>query len=70
LIFVSKPEWDGKRLLVICKREGGEQALVIAGLDNRITPFVAVAPLCATLEKPYGQGRGIWANPISSHGNN
>lgn len=43
----SRPEWDGKNLIVNGGSQGGGQALVAAGLDPAVTCCVALVPaLC------------------------
>lgn len=43
----SRPEWDGKNLIVSGGSQGGGQALVAAGLDPAVTCCVALVPaLC------------------------
>jgi len=43
----SRPEWDGKTLIVSGSSQGGGQALVAAGLDPRVTLCIAHVPaLC------------------------
>ena len=44
----SRPEWDGKTLIVYGVSQGGGQALVAGGLDPQITMVVAHVPaLCS-----------------------
>jgi cephalosporin-C deacetylase-like acetyl esterase len=45
--LTTRPEWDGKILIVEGSSQGGGQALVAAGLDPRITLCLAAVPaLC------------------------
>lgn len=55
----SQPEWDGRNLIVTGGSQGGAQALVAAGLDERVTLVSAGLPaLCdltaATIERRPG----------------
>ena len=43
----SRPEWDGRILIVSGGSQGGAQALAAAGLDPQVTCCVALVPaLC------------------------
>lgn len=42
--LTSQPEWDGKTLVVYGTSQGGFQALAAAGLDSRVSFFVAGVP--------------------------
>ena len=49
----SRPEWDGKNLIVYGGSQGGGQALVAAGLDPAVTCCVALVPaLCDHAASP------------------
>jgi len=58
--FLTKqPEWDGKRILVIGQSQGGGQALVAAGLDERVSDVVAILPaMCDWLGSLAGRKGG------------
>lgn len=47
--ITSRPEWDGKTLILYGSSQGGAQALAGAGLDERVTFFVAAVPGMADL---------------------
>jgi cephalosporin-C deacetylase-like acetyl esterase len=47
--LTQQPEWDGKTLIVEGSSQGGGQALVIAGLDHRITLCLASVPALSDL---------------------
>jgi cephalosporin-C deacetylase len=47
--LTQQPEWDGKRILVIGESQGGGQALVAAGLDQRVSAVVAIVPAMCDL---------------------
>jgi len=42
--LTSQPEWDGKTLIASGGSQGGGQALVASGLDNRVTEVNATVP--------------------------
>jgi cephalosporin-C deacetylase-like acetyl esterase len=65
--FLTKqPEWDGKRLLVIGESQGGGQALVAAGLDQRVSAVVAIVPaMCDWFGSLAGRMSG-WPQPFES----
>ena len=42
--LAEQPEWDGKTVIVYGSSQGGFQALVAAGLDNRVTFICAGVP--------------------------
>jgi len=43
-VLTAQPEWDGKRVIVYGASQGGYQAIAAAGLDARVTYFVAGVP--------------------------
>lgn len=43
-VLAARPEWDGKTVVVYGSSQGGAQALAAAGLDSRVTFFVAGVP--------------------------
>jgi cephalosporin-C deacetylase-like acetyl esterase len=42
--LTSQPEWDGRTLVVYGSSQGGAQAIAAAGLDSRVSFFVAGVP--------------------------
>jgi cephalosporin-C deacetylase len=42
--LTAQPEWDGRTVVVSGSSQGGAQAIVAAGLDSRVTFFVAGVP--------------------------
>ncbi len=42
--LTAQPEWDGRTVVVYGSSQGGAQALAAAGLDSRVTFFVAGVP--------------------------
>jgi cephalosporin-C deacetylase len=64
--LTRQPEWDGKRILVIGESQGGGQALVAAGLDNRVSAVVAIVPaMCDWFGSLSGRMSG-WPQPFES----
>lgn len=45
--LTSQPEWDGRTLIVMGASQGGGQAIVAAGLDERVTLASAAIPAMA-----------------------
>jgi len=45
--LASQPEWDGRHLIIQGSSQGGAQAVVGAGLDSRVSLFVAGVPAYA-----------------------
>jgi cephalosporin-C deacetylase len=65
--FLSRqPEWDGKRILVIGESQGGGQALVAAGLDNRVSAVVAIVPAMCDWFGVLNGRMGGWPQPFES----
>ena len=66
--FLTKqPEWDGKRILVIGESQGGGQALVAAGLDNRVSAVVAIVPAMCDWFGTLAGRMGGWPQPFESN---
>jgi cephalosporin-C deacetylase-like acetyl esterase len=65
--LTRQPEWDGKRFLVIGESQGGGQALVAAGLDQRVSAVVAIVPaMCDWFGSLEGR-MGGWPQPYESN---
>lgn len=43
-VLTAQPEWDGRTVIVYGSSQGGAQAIAAAGLDARVTFFVAGVP--------------------------
>ena len=43
-VLTAQPEWDGRTVVVYGSSQGGAQAIAAAGLDERVTFFVAGVP--------------------------
>lgn len=65
--LTRQPEWDGRRILVIGESQGGGQALVSAGLDDRVSAVVAIVPaMCDWFGSMAGRMSG-WPQPFESN---
>jgi cephalosporin-C deacetylase-like acetyl esterase len=64
--LTRQPEWDGKRLLVIGESQGGGQALVAAGLDNRVSAVVAIVPAMCDWFGSLNGRMGGWPQPFET----
>ena len=65
--FLTKqPEWDGKRILVIGESQGGGQALVAAGLDQRVSAVVAIVPAMCDWFGSLSGRMGGWPQPFET----
>jgi len=65
--FLTKqPEWDKKRIIVIGESQGGGQALVAAGLDERVTAAVAIVPAMCDFSGPLVNREGGWPQPLKA----
>ncbi len=62
--LTGRPEWDGKRILVIGESQGGGQALAAAGLDKRVSAVVATVPAMCDFGGELHGGKGGWPNPF------
>ena len=57
--LTSQPEWDGKNVIVIGHSQGGGQALVAGGIDDRVTVIAAGVPaICDHGGREIGQING------------
>lgn len=64
--LTSQPEWDGKRILVIGESQGGGQALIASGLDQRVSAVVAIVPaMCDWFGSLKGR-MGGWPQPFET----
>lgn len=66
----QRPEWDGKRILVVGESQGGGQALAAAGLDERVTAAVVTVPAMYDWGGPLAGRKGGWPMPLETHGKN
>jgi cephalosporin-C deacetylase-like acetyl esterase len=65
--LTRQPEWDGKRILVIGESQGGGQALVAAGLDQRVSAVVAIVPAMCDWFGSLAGRMGGWPQPFESN---
>ncbi|PYO86590.1 MAG: acetylxylan esterase, partial [Gemmatimonadetes bacterium] len=42
--LASRPDWDGRTLVIMGTSMGGQQGFAVAGLDSRVTALVAHVP--------------------------
>jgi cephalosporin-C deacetylase-like acetyl esterase len=66
--LTSQPEWDGKTVIVRGHSQGGTQALVAAGLDERVTAIGAgISALCEQSGMVLGRVVGWpWMVPVKN----
>ncbi len=62
--LTQQTEWDGKRIIVIGESQGGGQALVAAGLDNRVSAVVATVPAMCDFGGTLANRKGGWPQPF------
>jgi cephalosporin-C deacetylase len=58
--LASRPDWDGKTLVVAGASQGGQQTLVTAGLNPRITAALPLVPAGCDMLGPEVGRRGGW----------
>ena len=62
--LTSRPDWDGKRLLVMGASQGGFLSVATAALDSRVTGLQVTHPaLCDLLGELHGRAGG-WPHPF------
>jgi cephalosporin-C deacetylase-like acetyl esterase len=66
--LTSEVEWDGKRILVIGESQGGGQALIAAGIDNRVSAVVATVPAMCDWGGTLVGRKGGWPQPFEAKG--
>jgi cephalosporin-C deacetylase-like acetyl esterase len=59
-ILAARPEWDGRILVAYGRSQGGGQAIAAAGLDPRVTFFVAQIPALCDMAGPLAGRIGGW----------
>lgn len=62
--LASRPEWNGRDLVLLGSSQGGAQALAGAALDERVTAVAASVPAFCNLLSPHPG----WPNPLASAG--
>jgi len=62
--LASRPDWDGKRLLVMGASQGGQLTIATAALDPRVTGLSATHPaFCDVSAELHGRAGG-WPHPF------
>lgn len=69
---VTRPEWDGKRILVKGGSQGGGQSLAVAAIDKRVTAVFAEVPALTDMGGNFSKHSGSWPGYYKSmnKGNN
>lgn len=66
--LVSRPQWDGRRLMVLGASQGGQLAIATAALDPRVTGVSATHPaFCDVAAELHGRAGG-WPHPFQPGG--
>jgi len=52
--LASRPDWDGRSLVVMGTSMGGQQGFAVAGLDSRVSALIANVPAGCDLLGPLG----------------
>ena len=65
--LARQPEWDGKRILVMGESQGGGQALIAAGLDQRVSAVVAIVPAMCDWFGSLKNRMGGWPQPFETN---
>jgi cephalosporin-C deacetylase len=58
--LTTRPDWDGKTLVVAGVSQGGQQTLATAGLDPKVTAALALVPAGADMLGPEVGRKGGW----------
>jgi cephalosporin-C deacetylase-like acetyl esterase len=58
--LMSRPDWDGKTLVVCGTSQGGQQTLVTAALVPQVTAALAIVPAGCDMLGPEANRRGGW----------
>jgi cephalosporin-C deacetylase-like acetyl esterase len=58
--LAGRPDWDGRTLVVMGGSQGGQQALMTAGLYPKITAALAVVPAGCDMLGPVAGRKGGW----------
>lgn len=61
----TRPDWDGKTLIVYGASQGGAQALVAAGIDPAVTAVIAHEPALCDHGAPYTGRQAGWPRYIA-----
>jgi cephalosporin-C deacetylase len=63
--LASQPEWDGQTIIVYGSSQGGAQAIAAAGLDSRVSLFVAGIPAMCDMSGAVANRIAGWPKPVS-----
>jgi len=63
--LASQPEWDGRTMIVYGSSQGGAQAIAAAGLDSRVSLFVAGIPAMCDMSGAVANRIAGWPKPVS-----
>ena len=61
----TRPDWDGKTLIVHGASQGGAQSLVAGGLDPAVTAVIAIEPALCDHGAPYAGRQAGWPRYIA-----
>jgi cephalosporin-C deacetylase len=64
--LASRPNWDGKRLLVMGSSQGGQLTIVTAALDPRVTGLSATHPAFCDVSAELQGRAGGWPHPFKA----
>ena len=65
--ITSRPEWDGKTLVLLGTSMGGQQSLCVAGLQPKVTHVIVNEPAGCDLSGPlHGRASGYPSWPVNS----
>lgn len=62
--LTSRPQWDGKNLIVAGASQGGQLSIVTAALDSRVTGLAATHPAFCDVSGPLHGRAGGWPHPF------
>jgi cephalosporin-C deacetylase len=68
-LLASRPEWDGRVIVAFGRSQGGAQAIAAAGLDPRVTFFVAQIPALCDVAGPLAGRVGGWPRALAMSAN-
>jgi cephalosporin-C deacetylase-like acetyl esterase len=67
--LTSRPNWDGKNLLVMGASQGGQLSIVTAALDHRVTGLSATHPAFCDVSAELNGRAGGWPHPFKAEEN-
>ena len=63
--LTSRPQWDGRHMIVAGASQGGQLSIVTAGLDSRVTGLAATHPAGCDLTGELHGRAGGWPHPFA-----